>query len=96
MYLDLSADHGAADDHAENLAGAFTDLQELGVTIEALNIELAAVSVAAVDLDAVVADLAGPAGGEQLQLCRLDGVSQIMRSVARILAAISANLKPTA
>ena len=53
MYLDLSADHCAADDHAENLAGAFADLQKLGVTIEALDIKLTAVAVAAVDLDAV-------------------------------------------
>ena len=73
MYLDLSADHCAADDHAENLAGAFANLQKLGVTIEALDVKLAAVSVAAVDLDAVIADLAGPTGGEQLQLCGLHG-----------------------
>ena len=100
--VDLSADDGAADDHAQDLAGAFADLQKLCITVEALHVELVAVAVAAVDLDAVVADFAGRSFISAASVEKrtpesfMAQVSQIIRSVARIFAAMSANLKPTA
>ena len=66
--------HGAADEHAEDLVGALAYLKQLGVADEALHVVLLAVAVAAEDLLALEADLRAVDAGEELGLRGLEGV----------------------
>ena len=66
--------HGAADEHAEDLVGALAYLKQLGVADKALHVVLLAVAVAAEDLLALEADLRAVDAGEELGLRGLEGV----------------------
>lgn len=55
-----SSKDGAADDHALDLTRALTDLEQLRVAVQTLDMELCAVAVAAEHLNALIADLLAP------------------------------------
>src|SRR5215207_427796 len=57
----------AADDHALDLRGALADEKQRGVPVEALDLVLLGVAVAAVDAERVLDALLAGLGGEQLR-----------------------------
>src|SRR6476646_4076447 len=67
MRLDLvPLEELLADHHALDLRGALADQQQRGVAVEALDLVLLRVAVAAVDAERVLDDLLAGLGGEQL------------------------------
>src|SRR4051795_2297018 len=67
LHLDLVAlQELLADNHALNLRGALADQQQRGVAVEALDLVLLRVAVAAVDAEALLDALLAGLRGEQL------------------------------
>src|SRR5688572_33483439 len=82
-YLDLvPLEELAADDHALDLRGALADQQQRRVAVEALDLVLLRVAVAAVDAEGVLDDLLAGLGGEQLRHAGLE-----VRALAGVLHA---------